>query len=112
MMEMVHQYEDVTKFQQKGEANLEEESGDHESIATPTESACKQSYDDITAVVKTLTKSQDPPTDSYPPPESKSSKSETQNDFDCTECVAYKSNDQVPWPPTTPHTEDDPVYCN
>ena len=114
MMEMGHEYEDVSKFQQRG-------------VVSPPEGGWEYEVVENTAVkhVSTApTKPQDPPTQptdtapppppasqpSQPPPASQTEDKSSKDEFEFTECIAYETHTHAP--PTTTPTEGDPLYSN
>ena len=122
MMEMGHEYEDVSKFQKRGVVNPQQR-----GVVSPPEGGGEYEVIENTAVkhVSTApTKSQDPPTQptdtapppppasqpSQPPPASQTEDKSSKNEFEITECIAYETHTHAP--PTATPTEGDPLYSN
>ena len=130
MMEMGHEYEDVSKFQQRGVVNPQQRGG-----VSPPEGGGEYEVVENTADKRVPTApimSQDPPTQptdtappppasqasqpppasqpSQPPPASQTEDKSSKNEFEFTECIAYETHTHAP--PTTTPTEGDPLYSN
>ena len=122
MMELGHEYEDVSKFQQRGVVNPQQR-----GVVSPPEGGGEYEVIENTAVkhVSTApTKSQDPPTQStdtvppppsasqpsQPPPASQTEDKSSKDEFEFTECIAYETHTHAP--PTATPTEGDPLYSN
>ena len=118
MMEMGHEYEDVSKFQQRGVVNPQQR-----GVVSPPEGGGEYEVVENTAdkhESTAPTKSQDPPTQptdtaplpppasqpSQPPPASQTEDKSSKDEFKFTECIAYETHTHA-----TP-TEGDPLYSN
>ena len=122
MMEMGHEYEDVSKFQQRGVVNsqqrggisLPEGGGEYEVIEnTAVKHVSTAPIDHVRPTQPTDTVPPPPPASqsSQPPPSSQTEdKINSKDEFEFTECIAYETHTHAP--PTATPTEGVPLYSN
>ena len=116
MMEMGHEYEDVSKFPQKGVANLHNRSEDYDYVSNiqargvanlqkvgEEYAVIPNTTEDIPAKSQLRTQCTDlqlspASQSSHHPPASKTEAESSNDDFEFTECVAYKTTVRAPPP--------------